>query len=65
MVIKDHISIPLLALQHPLVGHNDEKFGPRFTPANRLYSKTFREIFSNVAKQLNIDIKEGIHYALI
>jgi purine-nucleoside phosphorylase len=60
MIIKDHMSIPLWALQHPLVGHNDEKFGPRFTPANRLYNKRFREIFSNVAKDLNIDIKEGM-----
>jgi purine-nucleoside phosphorylase len=61
MVIKDHISIPLLALQHPLVGHNDEKFGPRFTPANRLYNKHFRKIFSDIAKELNIDIREGEH----
>jgi purine-nucleoside phosphorylase len=32
MVIKDHIAPLLWTLQNPLVGHNDERFGPRFPP---------------------------------
>jgi purine-nucleoside phosphorylase len=35
MVLKDHLSVPLLSLQHPLIGPNDTRFGPRFPPVDR------------------------------
>ena len=49
MVIKDHMSFPLLSLSHPLVGPNDERFGPRFVPINNIYTKNYRDIL-NAAK---------------
>jgi purine-nucleoside phosphorylase len=64
MVIKDHISPLLWTLQNPLVGHNDERFGPRFPATNRIYTKKYREIFQNVADRKNIQIKTGVHSVL-
>ena len=64
MMIRDHIAFPLWNLQHPLVGHNDERFGPRFPPANRLYKKQFRDTFRETAQENNIEIKEGVYVAV-
>lgn len=32
VVIQDHISLPSLTSWNPLIGPNDEQFGPRFPP---------------------------------
>lgn len=61
MIIKDHINmIP----DHPLRGHNDERFGPRFVNMSEPYSKTIIEKAKCIAKTLQIPIKEGIYLAL-
>jgi purine-nucleoside phosphorylase len=64
MVIKDHISLPVLSLQHPLVGPNDERFGPRFPPINQIYGKKYRELFMECAKELSIDVREGVYSSI-
>jgi purine-nucleoside phosphorylase len=64
MIIKDHLSLPVWTLQHPLVGENDERFGPRFPAVNHLYKKELRNIFKQVAKDLNITIEEGVYVSL-
>ena len=64
MVIKDHIAPLLWTLQNPLVGHNDERFGPRFPAANRIYTKQLRDVFHKVADQQNIPIKSGVYSSL-
>lgn len=61
MVIKDHISFPLLSLSHPLIGPNDERFGPRFLPINNMYNKQLREKFLNCGKELSISLHEGVY----
>lgn len=61
MLIKDHFSLPLLSMQNPLVGHNDERFGPRFVPVSNIYDKKCRTLMQNCAKELNINLKEGIY----
>lgn len=38
MVITDHISLPCLSGNHPLIGHNDSRFGPRFPAVNGCYA---------------------------
>jgi len=48
-------------LQNPLVGHNDSRFGPRFPAANRIYKKELRELFKQVAKDLDEEVKEGVY----
>ena len=51
-------------LQNPLVGHNDERFGPRFPAVNRTYTKELRQLFRQVADDKNISIKEGVYTSL-
>lgn len=64
MVIKDHIAPLLWTLQNPLVGHNDERFGPRFPAANRIYTRDYRNIFSQIAEEKDILIKSGVYSSL-
>lgn len=61
MVIHDHIAPLLWTLQNPLVGQNDERFGPRFPAANKIYTKELRDVFKQVASENNIPIKHGVH----
>ncbi|CAF0809643.1 unnamed protein product [Brachionus calyciflorus] len=61
MLIKDHMSFPLLSLKNPLIGVNDERFGPRFVPINKLYTKSLRELFKVCSHELNIPIHEGVY----
>ena len=49
MVISDHISFPCLSGNHPLVGHNDDRFGPRFPAVNQIYHPSLQAIASSVA----------------
>lgn len=64
MVIKDHVAPLLWTLQNPLVGHNDERFGPRFPATNKIYTKSLRDIFQKVADSQNVEIKTGVHSSL-
>ena len=64
MVIKDHLSPLLWTLQNPLVGLNDERFGPRFPATNKIYSKKFRDTFRRVSNELDITIKEGVYTSI-
>ena len=47
-----------------MVGHNDERFGPRFPSTNRIYTKALREVFHKCAKDKGIGIKEGVYSSL-
>lgn len=60
MIIKDHIN---MLGNNPLIGDNDERFGPRFPDMSEAYSKESIQLAKKVANKLNIDIKEGV-YAL-
>lgn len=46
MLIKDHIAPLLWTLQNPLIGPNDERFGPRF-PSGKWDVYDFFEKLSN------------------
>jgi purine-nucleoside phosphorylase len=60
-IITDHIN---MMPEHPLRGHNDERFGPRFVNMSEPYSKAMNAKAFELAKQLNIDLKKGIYLAL-
>ncbi len=60
-VIKDHFSLPLLALQHPLMGPNDERFGPRFPPIDKIYSKPERRLLAECGRELGLVMREGVY----
>ena len=51
VMITDHIN---LHQHNPLVGANDDDFGPRFIGLEDLYNQTWRDKFHHVAKQENI-----------
>ena len=61
VVIRDHIN---LQGANPLVGPNDDRFGPRFPDMTKAYWKFYREIAFAEAKRLGIDIHEGVYAAL-
>lgn len=60
MIITDYINI--LGV-NPLIGPNDERFGPRFPDMSEAYSKELIAKAENVADNLGIDYKHGV-YAL-
>lgn len=60
-VITDHIN---MMPEHPLRGHNDERFGPRFVNMSEPYSKAMNAKAFELAKELNIDLKKGIYLGL-
>ena len=49
----------MLTLNHPLVGQNDTRFGPRFLPINLLYDKDMRELLKKVSNETNVCLHEG------
>lgn len=51
MVMEDHISFPCLSGLHPLVGHNDGLFGPRFPAVTNAYSPALRELVDSIAAE--------------
>src|SRR2546425_2165228 len=61
VVITDHIN---LQGHNPLVGPNDERFGPRFPDMTHAYSKPYREIALQAAERLGKTLDEGVYAAL-
>lgn len=58
MMIKDHINFTAL---NPLVGANDDEFGPRFFSMEDAYDPTLRQHLAAVAKELGITLHEGVY----
>ena len=58
MIIKDHIN---LSGNNPLMGKNDERFGVRFPDMSTAYSPKYIDVVKDCARDLNIDIKEGVY----
>ena len=61
VVIRDHIN---LQGANPLIGPNDDRFGPRFPDMTQAYWKQYRKIALAEAKRLGIDVSEGVYAAL-
>jgi purine-nucleoside phosphorylase len=61
VLISDHIN---LQGTNPLIGPNDDRFGPRFPDMTRAYAREYREIAREEANKLNIPLQEGIYVAL-
>ncbi|XP_013140232.1 PREDICTED: purine nucleoside phosphorylase isoform X4 [Papilio polytes] len=66
MIMKDHINMMGFAGNNPLLGPNDERFGPRFIPMNKAYNYEYRQIAKQLAKELNIEnlVREGVYTCL-
>jgi purine-nucleoside phosphorylase len=61
VVISDHLNLQGI---NPLIGPNDERFGPRFPDMTRAYWKPYREIALAEATKLGIAAPEGVYAAL-
>lgn len=58
MIITDHLN---MGGNNPLIGHNEEEFGVRFPDMSSAYSKRLQGVARDCAKELNIDMQEGIY----
>jgi purine-nucleoside phosphorylase len=61
VVLRDHIN---LQGSNPLIGPNDERFGPRFPDMTEVYAKAHREIAQKEAQRLGLQVFEGVYAAL-
>ncbi len=61
MLIRDHLN---LQGTNPLVGPNDERFGPRFPDMTEAYSKKLRAIALRMARKQKLRLYEGVYAAL-
>lgn len=62
VMLNDHINFQF---NNPLVGPNDDDFGPRFIGLEQLYNKTLRQDFNTLAQELNIPFSEGVYMGVL
>jgi purine-nucleoside phosphorylase len=62
VVLSDHIN---LQGHNPLVGPNDERFGPRFPDMTQAYSKPYREIALAAAMKAGKTLHQGVYAGLL
>jgi purine-nucleoside phosphorylase len=62
MVIDDHINLTGL---NPLVGPNEDRFGPRFPDMTAVYSERLRRIADEAGKAIDLLLPHGIYVALL
>jgi purine-nucleoside phosphorylase len=62
MVIDDHIN---LMGHNPLVGENDERFGPRFPDMTEIYSSRLRDMADRTARAIHLSLPHGTYVALL
>lgn len=61
VLISDHIN---LQGANPLLGPNEERFGVRFPDMSEAYSRRYRAIARDAARQLGFELDEGVYVAL-
>lgn len=61
MMITDHIAA---LFPNPLIGANIDELGTRFPDMTNVYDKDLQEIIRQSAKDLDIDLKEGVYVQL-
>jgi purine-nucleoside phosphorylase len=61
MAITDHIN---LSGWNALIGHNDERFGPRFPDMSHAYDPVLRQKLLDSAKAEGIALKQGVYVCL-
>jgi len=61
MVIDDHIN---LVGSNPLIGANEDRFGPRFPDMTEVYSRRLRDMADAAAKARRVPVAHGVYVAL-
>jgi purine-nucleoside phosphorylase len=62
VALQDHIN---LQGQNPLVGANDERFGPRFPDMSRAYDPEYRKLALEEGRRAGIEMFEGVYAAVL
>jgi purine-nucleoside phosphorylase len=62
MVIDDHIN---LTGQNPLVGPNEDRFGPRFPDMSDVYAVRLRRIADEAGRRIDLVLPHGVYVALL
>lgn len=62
VLINDHIN---MQFNNPLVGDNDENFGPRFVGMEDAYNADLRKKMHTIAKKLNIPLGDGVYMGVL
>jgi purine-nucleoside phosphorylase len=62
MVIDDHIN---LIGSNPLVGANDDRFGPRFPDMTEVYSSRLRRMADEAGREIGVTLPHGVYAALL
>ena len=61
MIIDDHINMMGTS---PLVGFNDDRFGPRFPDMSEVYSARLRDIADDAARTRGVPVSHGVYIAV-
>lgn len=61
MLIQDHINFQP---GNPLMGPNDDAFGPRFYPVDHAYDLEARRTLMHIAEEENIGLTEGVYISV-
>lgn len=61
MLIDDHIN---LMGTNPLVGPNDERFGPRFPDMSEIYAPGLRSLAREAAAEAGVPLEHGVYVAV-
>ncbi|HEY4906622.1 MAG TPA: purine-nucleoside phosphorylase [Candidatus Acidoferrum sp.] len=61
VALRDHINYQAA---NPLIGPNDDRFGPRFPDMTHAYDKDFRKFVAEEGKRLKLNLHEGVYLAL-
>jgi purine-nucleoside phosphorylase len=62
VALRDHINHQSA---NPLIGPNDDRFGPRFPDMTRAYDPEFRRFVAEEGKRLELNLQEGVYLALL
>jgi xanthosine phosphorylase len=62
MLISDHIN---LQPSNPLIGPNDDEFGPRFYPLDNAYDEQMRVDLLSIAEKNSIKLHQGVYLSVL
>jgi purine-nucleoside phosphorylase len=62
VLIRDHINLQSV---NPLLGANDDRWGPRFPDMTEAYDMAYRAIARAEARKLAIELREGVYAGLL
>ena len=64
MLLSDHINVPGMTGQNPLMGPNDSSIGSRFLGMAQTYDRDLRQAARDIAAENDIPLHEGVYIAL-